>query len=264
MQQSLFSKTASDTGHSVATTPSGRQPASSRRRPAREWRTDGRPGPCPSRYPACARAATPPRHRFLRDRLLQAAPRPEPAGRQWRPKGCSRCRANGGSRPAGVRTAQPLSRRPDMSTASSPTPWPPLISTAWQPVAPSSALAWATISSSLRACWLPSRIAASGRLGVIRVASGKQVALDGLDGLRRQQHVAARRHHHRIDDQWTRGRGSQHAATTVHDFGVGQHSGLDGADVQVGQDRAQSAPRRTPPKRFRCPARRACSAPSAR
>ena len=47
----------------------------------------------------------------------------------------------------------------------------------------------------------PSRRAASGRLGVIRGRQRDQLALHRLDGIGRQQHIAAGRHHHRIDHQ---------------------------------------------------------------
>ena len=111
-------------------------------------------------------------------RLWRRSPRAAPAsraraGRRSPKRGCSRCRGCAGSAAAAPRanaTSPPCSSR---SGLSAPPRWPPLSRTAAGPSRCSRSAAAAMAARSV-AGGSPSRAAASGRLGVIRLASGSR------------------------------------------------------------------------------------------
>ena len=90
------------------------------------------------------------------------------------------------------------------------------------------------ISSSPRASLVPRSWAASGRLGVMTTASGinSRLSVDGIVG---EQHVAARRHHHRIDHHGDAGEQRSGLGDGLDDGARGQHAGLDRADREIGR-----------------------------
>ena len=58
-----------------------------------------------------------------------------------------------------------------------------------------------------------------------------------LDGVGRQERIAALGHHHRIDDQVRHAQLAHCGGHRPHQFGGGQHPRLGGPDVEVGDDR---------------------------
>ena len=84
-----------------------------------------------------------------------------------------------------------------------PAPWPPLISTAWQPSA-SSRLPCCSIGGFARATGSSSSAAASGRFGVISDGARNEFCSQRLDGFGRQQPIARGRDHHGIEHDMLR------------------------------------------------------------
>ncbi len=116
-------------------------------------------------------------------------------------------------------------------TTVGPSKWPPLITTAAAP-RPCSTRAASRASSSV-VTERPVSTSASRRFGVTTRASGRRLIDDVIDGIRRQEVMAALRDHHRIHDKRSHVPAPECVRDRGDDRGVREHPGLDGVERDV-------------------------------
>ena len=167
---------------------------------AARWRGSGGPARWPWPTPSPSAAAMRGREVALGlgHRLRQRPAAGQEGGDRGRERAAGAVRVAGGDALA----LEPVdARRRGAGGRGCPRPsrWPPLSRTLRGPSACRRAATPAHLPCAVRAAGSPSSTPASGRLGVIRLASGRRRARERVDRVVGQELVAALRHHHGVE-----------------------------------------------------------------